>query len=360
MRFSISFLFILFVFQLLLGNSFAQALTMDGFVELTTFKDLSAAVNSSQTAGKTILISSLCEVNNLHVPKDRVLKIVNGGGIKVNKGFELRVSGDFEAGLFKLFDGEGVVKFDNASIKEAYPQWWGAYADGTHPTETTKAIQSAVNSYGNVYVPKGTYVITSAIQLKSGSKIRGGGQKVNTQITTVECSGFITSPGDSGIELSGFLLNHYKRHTSEPNKYIGIDIKGNKSSYTYYNIIRDVFVDGYKVGVNLSNVWSSVFDNLQTIYCGIGLKHTSLGASNSISNSSFQSNGKPGSVGIYFHNDNDDFNEGWYISNTLFMGNEIGILSENTRHVYLTNSILDFNTLAGIYLKHSQSLLQND
>ena len=64
---------------------------------------------------------------------------------------------------------------DEPVLNAAYPRGnvlrYGATCDGT--TDDTVAIQASINDVGAVYLPPGTYLCSSTIQLKPGQRIIG-------------------------------------------------------------------------------------------------------------------------------------------------------------------------------------------
>ena len=103
---------------------------------------------------------------NLTVPANITLKPERGATLAIADGKTLTINGGLEAGPYQIFScaGTGKVEFGPGSIKEAYPEWWGAVADGA--TDCSAAIQAAVravgavdNSCGTVSFGSGTYVI---------------------------------------------------------------------------------------------------------------------------------------------------------------------------------------------------------
>ena len=75
---------------------------------------------------------------------------------------------------------------DTVSVKD-----FGAVGDGT--TDDTAAIQAAINTNKEVFVPNGTYLITSALAMASGQTLRGESNaytilKVNSAINAINIS----------------------------------------------------------------------------------------------------------------------------------------------------------------------------
>jgi len=133
-----------------------------GAIGNATTDDL-AAINSAITA--------LAGSGDLHFPKRTYLisddltiasgiRLVfeAGAKIKIADTKTLTINGTIDAGLYQVFEYGGAtsaVVFGAGSVKEVYPQWWGATGDGT--TDDTTACQRALTAYRNVHFPYGTY-----------------------------------------------------------------------------------------------------------------------------------------------------------------------------------------------------------
>jgi hypothetical protein len=72
----------------------------------------------------------------------------------------------FEAGVYKLFSGTGIVTFSNATVVEVYPEWWGAVSVPSQnsssvlqtPNDCTAAINAAIRSIRFNWQPSGKAV----------------------------------------------------------------------------------------------------------------------------------------------------------------------------------------------------------
>lgn len=117
---------------------------------------------------------------NLTLPDNIALKVVRGATLAISTGVTLTLNGGFEAGLYTVFTGDGTASF-GARIREVYPQWFGAMGDGT--TDDTAEIQEAITSLTNVegdgtlFIPAGSYLVTSQLTVPQGLNIEGSGIK---------------------------------------------------------------------------------------------------------------------------------------------------------------------------------------
>jgi hypothetical protein len=118
---------------------------------------------------------------NLTIPAGMVLRVENGGLLKVSPGAVLTINGPLEAGLRQIFvasDTEN-VRLGFGSVTHACPQWWGAVGDGVVATGTgtdnTLAINAACAAYPVVYLTRGVYKISGGIQLTGDQVFYGDG-----------------------------------------------------------------------------------------------------------------------------------------------------------------------------------------
>lgn len=83
-----------------------------------TKPNLSAAVDSA--AGKTIVVTSAFVIDDVTIPANTKLKIEKGGLITISSGKKLVINGEFEAGPYQIFNGNGKV----AGLKYVNPVWF--------------------------------------------------------------------------------------------------------------------------------------------------------------------------------------------------------------------------------------------
>lgn len=121
------------------------------------------------------------------------LKIQPGADFAIATGVTITLGCKVEAGLQKWISlvGTGVIVFGSNSIKEVYPEWWGADSAGVIDSAT--AIQSAINSIilsgGNIVFGTGTYDIGTTITISDQIHIKGAGDKNGTIIHWIGLAG---------------------------------------------------------------------------------------------------------------------------------------------------------------------------
>ena len=131
-------------------------------------------------------------------------------------------------------------------------------AAGDGVTDDTAAIQAAIdsitNGQGTVFLPAGTYAISSAIQLVERIKLKGAGIRATTIKALNNMSSMIKFPATVGLqsdcELSDMLINGNNKTG------ITIDVNGNA-----YAKIHDLSVANMTTGIELAKAgayWNSI------------------------------------------------------------------------------------------------------
>lgn len=144
-------------------------------IDVAGFKNLSTAVNSPATAGKTIVVTKVVIANSLTIPSDRAIEVKKGGMIIINSGQTLTINGPFSAGMYQVFSGEGLV----TGLKYIEAFWFGVKDGGV--IENTAAAQAAFKSayytaiqsgwrvqVPRIHFPIGDYLFTQPDVLFSG------------------------------------------------------------------------------------------------------------------------------------------------------------------------------------------------
>lgn len=155
-----------------LGNARTSLVAAAGFVIDTPwlnaedFATLAEADAAAAAANKQLVISTVWDIAAA-TTLTSAIKVLPGGGF--NGTGALTISGPFEAGLYPVFAGTGTV----SGLNVARPEWFGAYGDGTHATETTSAISNALASAPTLDFGTGRTYLTNGVELKSYSKIIG-------------------------------------------------------------------------------------------------------------------------------------------------------------------------------------------
>ncbi len=263
------------------ANSAASAIP---WADARAYATLSAALTAIGSAQKVLVVPNTQNVTaDLTVPSNVTLKFMQGGSLNVSTGVTVTINGGIEAGLYRIFTLNGTAKvyfgtltystfgtsvnfyqLVGSSVKEAYPQWFGAAGDGV--ADDTAAVQNAINAATtqywttgqmNAYVeqkqipvifPKGIYLITSTLDLSfrndlkiinaGGARIKWGGANDGT-IVELKCSSrvnLIDLVLDGG-GLAGTFIHHSGNGTSEASAtHDARTGKGNVSLNKYDNV----------------------------------------------------------------------------------------------------------------------------
>jgi hypothetical protein len=134
-------------------------------INAALFANLSTAVNSATTAGKTIEVSSPVTCNTLTVLSNRSIDVVYGGSI--NQSGTLTINGPFSAPLTQVFTGTGVV----TGLKEAYPDWWTSNA--IPGTTDMAAAWNKATAAATVIKGADTYAVSDTVLVGDGRTITG-------------------------------------------------------------------------------------------------------------------------------------------------------------------------------------------
>ena len=151
--------------------------------------DGAALLGAVKSAGvKMVLISAgqVCAGGDIDIPN---LRIEKGGMLKPTNGKTITLSESLEAGPYQIFanalEGQGTVSLSRIkSLKEVYPEWWGA-VDGAAANVQMSAFQRAVDTGKRVFLA-GQYVLdnsSGALMLNNGTTqvavLQGAGMEVS-------------------------------------------------------------------------------------------------------------------------------------------------------------------------------------
>ncbi len=236
------------------------------YVDAGEFPSLNAAVAAS--AGKTLLVGRPMKLTGgLVVPADISMVVVKGGSIIAASPLVLDIKGAFSAGLYRVFSGfrAGEVRFGDGSVKEVYPQWWGP--DGS------SGIQSALQSFNSVVLPKGVYMIDTQIRIPSNTTLKGmpgailkrSGRTNYPLSSMVVNEHFSVNPPlrrDTNIVIEGITVDGNRGHQSSMTNGIYIRSATNVrlKDVTVYNCGQQTTVK-MGTGILFSNVLNGLIDS---------------------------------------------------------------------------------------------------
>lgn len=174
-----------------------------------------ALANLKANGGGVLVLQSGTYAVNADTTVDSSITIhfMNGAKLNIASGKKLILNGNIEAGLVQIFTGNGVIT-GRPQIKELYPQWFGAIADGKN--DDTQGIQNAINTAssigGTVAFPPGLYN-ASALNVKSNVRIAGGKGAVLQSTSATSPDTIFNAMGVSNFEIAdlegkiSFILN---------------------------------------------------------------------------------------------------------------------------------------------------------
>lgn len=187
------------------GN-FLDIVTRSPWVDVRSYASINAAVTAIGSTHTTLVVANVQTLTaSLTIPSTLSLEVLNGGSIVKASTYILTIKGPFEAGLYQVFSGfsAGDVTFGSGSVKEVYPEWWGAVSNNSSPAVMTKnvlAFISALKSMDyrigdthywatNLKVDDGDWYINDGIALGSSKfftgKISGNGRSSGIYQTNV-------------------------------------------------------------------------------------------------------------------------------------------------------------------------------
>lgn len=144
--------------------------------------------------------------SSLSIPANFTCAFPRGCVLSVSGGATLTIGGPVDAGLHRIFSGSGTVVLNSQSV--AVPQWWGAAADGS--TNDTTALQGALTSTANVYIPPTAnyYSVSSVLSLSiAGQRVYGEGVRSKiVQSGTNGNSNVFTADTLNGVKFQGLNL----------------------------------------------------------------------------------------------------------------------------------------------------------
>lgn len=233
---------------------------------------------------------------------------------------------------------------------------YGAVGDTT--TDDTAALQAAITACpegGTVFIPDGTYTITTALSVTKAMTIVGEGQ-YTTIIRAVGVSGIIVAQGVTSVKITDLEIARSVRHTTTPNASIGIQVLGVTGSRPRNHVYEDVYIDGFQTAMETNWLWASSFRNFRAGYGQIGLYANGLSVNNMMTHCSIGCDASSGSRGIII-GDGTNATEGWIIGDSLVDSAEIGIEGVGATHCKVHDCIIDHNVNTGVIVRNGTGVM---
>lgn len=169
---------------------------------------------SSQTANMTYVVTTNKTLSTNITLAENITLIFAGGRI-LGSGKTLTGNNTFLiAPITQIFGSD--LNIDGSWIMDrAYPQWFGANNKATSTTSTSLDSATAINKaiilkrVGEVFIPRGEYVIGSSIILKHGIILCGEKARASTQLNQQNTSvnmGTVIRPLNNGNFTGSFMI----------------------------------------------------------------------------------------------------------------------------------------------------------
>ena len=210
---------------------------------------------------------------------------------------------------------------------------------------------------GILYIPVGTYKITSPIITSSKVIIKGAGH-ILTIIKAYACNGITINP-TWGTKISDIALYSYDITLGwYPKLYKGINCNGTSAANAVNEVILDnVDLRGWESCVYMGYTWSSSMYNVRTGSCKYAVKTFGKTVNNLIVNSFLHVENVAGSASVYLTKDGSICGEGLLISNSLLTSGEYGILSSDFLDLSVSNCGIDLVTINAFNLTSVKALM---
>lgn len=217
------------------------------------------------------------------------IKLVFENGAIIDGAGTLTINGPFNAGLYQTFGSSVTIAFGDLTYK-IYPQWFGAYNDGTNAAATIAALQAASDSApenGTVFFPLGNYAVNDQWTLGSKSlRIEGAFGDPGYSSNNPPSEGVIITStiNDAGKDVINWLfIGVWKSLEIENLSIIGNGNERDGIRLTCTDPTHET--NGVAYRVNLKNVsvhdvggcgfwlytrllYSSIWENLTVMDCG--------------------------------------------------------------------------------------------
>lgn len=313
-------------------------------------------VNTSVSIPATLDFAAIAPNVSLHV--------LQGGSFNIASGQTLTIPIP-ETGAYRIFYGDGVVRFSNGTGRDLFVQNWGAKADNTNGTQTDNAaaFQAALNATKagfRVLVPNGEYGFLSGISLYERNHLVGTrmtrlwfyGSTIASPYTAVFLDG--GTDGTSG-DFNGGIENLELLQAGEEASGTGLYLSGSIPAEFAHNlqriIFRDITIRKFEKALHFENVaYINAFYNVRSVGCRIGVY--AKNAVNAVNFYGFYYDGKgisgvalANSYGVQYISDN---NPTYYTLALNFTGGSI----ENVEHALYTDQNVTFTSqFFGMYFE---------
>jgi len=187
---------------------------------------ISSALSSIGSSEATLLIAGgAWDISNsLTIPLNINLRFEYGSFLDIDSGASVEIEGKVDAGLYRIFSGDGDVIFNFACKADVspylYPQWWGAVTGDTSDVavmnQNTAALSEAIK-WGKTFLADGIYKVNGTIDYLYYGKFVGVGPNrsiIKTDDTSVT---LLNVKGEALVRDIGFEGGNIAVYTSTNN-----------------------------------------------------------------------------------------------------------------------------------------------
>lgn len=297
---------------------------------------------------------------DLTIPSNVTLKVERGVVLSIATTKTLTINGGLDAGLYQVFScvGTGKVVFGSGSVKEVYPQWWGAIADNS--TDSTSALQAAFYTFGGTTGIGGTVSINGLFKITNDLILP---RRVNLCGVNTDSDG-ISAASVKTITISGTSAKGWSFHktTNLTLDYVGLSYGATTSDGGQNTQVIGCNISNCTYGIKYKHYsWMTLIDGCDLNYNTYGVYFDLSGATSSgsavrISNSTMHNN----TTGVYFNGIGADGFD-CMISNTDIENNTDGIITTSATDgvISLNNIHFENNTNSNIINDGSKIFINN-
>jgi hypothetical protein len=185
----------------------------------------------------------------------------------VRGGLFRMLSGSYTVDNGTVFSGPGGTYWVRQYQGAKNIRWYGALGDST--TNSTTAFQNAMNTAGDIYVPKGKYIISGTLAGKGYTRLIGEDRNTTQLIQTQNVNSIVVPSNQEFFLLDGLFFNCTATGT-KTNAAISISGKNNRLQ----NLVIVNYQTGIKVNAGTTPLWISNSDILLCSAYGVDFDAT--------------------------------------------------------------------------------------
>ena len=232
------------------------------FLQANDYATLSAAISAASTDTLSVMVSSRYNITtNTTLSGQTAIIARQGARFNISSGDTLTINIPFYAGLYKIFEGSGVVQFADGSASNINIEWFGST-----DIAVNKAIQSLTPSGGSVQFSSPIVISDSILIDKPNVHFHGIGNSGGDIGVNIPSSYINISSGSSdGIVVTGshcLLENFTIDGLAAKNGDDGIRLESN-STLKNIQVLR-MGGNGIRMGQDSNNMNGWVLQNITT------------------------------------------------------------------------------------------------